>query len=73
MAINSISTHSALFCPSLKKWNDKCDLLLDSFSLSKYFVKISMIYDIYLRDVLFRMLHRKFYINNILVKIRKVI
>ena len=36
---------------SAKKWNDKCNLEIDAFSLSRSFSKISMVDDIYLRYI----------------------
>ena len=54
---------------SQKRWNEKADLDLAPFLLSKSFRFISRIDYIYLRYIQYRTLHRRFYTYNILCKI----
>ena len=47
-----------------KKWNEKADLDLAPFLLSKSLRFISRIENLYLRYIQYRTLHRRFYTNN---------
>ena len=49
----------------------KIDFQLDVFSLKKSFSKIKMFDDVYLRYIQFRTLHRRFFTNNILFKMKQ--
>ena len=52
------------------KWNDKIGETTSIFEFRKSFSKSSMFDDIYLRYIQFRTLHRRFFTNNILHKMR---
>ena len=52
------------------KWNAKVGNVTENFDFKKSFSRISMFDDIYLRYIQFRTLHRRFYTNNILFKMR---
>ena len=52
------------------KWNDKIGETTSTFEFRKSFSKSSMFDDIYLRYIQFRTLHRRFFTNNILHKMR---
>ena len=43
---------------------------IEIFSMRKSFIKINLVDDIYLRYIQFRTLHRRFYTNNILYKMK---
>ena len=53
---------------AVKNWKEKTELEISSFSMSKSFTLNSKIDDIYLRYIQFRTLHRRFFTNNILLK-----
>ena len=53
------------------KWNEKLDFQLNAFSVKRIFSKIKMFDDVYLRYIQFRTLHRRFFTNNILVKMKQ--
>ena len=52
------------------KWNEKLGNVTESFDFKKSFTKLNMFDDIYLRYIQFRTLHRRFFTNNILFKMR---
>ena len=52
---------------AVTKWKEKTELEISSFSMSKSFISNSKI-DEYLRYIQFRTLHRRFFTNNILLK-----
>ena len=53
---------------AVKKWSEKIELDICSFSMRKSFIINSKIDDIYLRYIQFRTLHRRFFTNNLLLK-----
>ena len=53
------------------KWNEKIDFQLDVFSVKKSFSNIKKFDDVYLRYIQFRTLHRRFFTNNILFKMKQ--
>ena len=53
------------------KWNEKLDSQLDTFSFKKSFSRINMFDDVYFRYIQFRTLHRRFFTNNILFKMKQ--
>ena len=53
---------------AVKNWEDKTELVINTFSMSRSFIRNSKIDDIYLRYIQFRTLHRRFFTNNILLK-----
>ena len=52
------------------KWTEKITTRIETFSMRKSFTKINMVDDVYLRYVQFRTLHRRFYTNDILFKMK---
>ena len=52
------------------KWSDKISSRIDFFSMRKSFNKIQMVDDVYLRYIQFRTLHRRFYTNDKLFKMK---
>ena len=52
------------------KWSEKITTRIETFSMRKSFTKINMVDDVYLRYIQFRTLHRRFYTNDILFKIK---
>ena len=63
--------NSSVLENATNKWNEKIDFQLDVFSLKKSFSKIKMFDDVYLRYIQFRTLHRRFFTNNILFKMKQ--
>ena len=53
-----------------QKWKDKTTVKLETFAVRKSFTRNIMTGDIPLRYIQFPTLHRRFYTNNIKVKIR---
>ena len=52
------------------KWSEKITTRIETFSMRKSFTKINMVDDVYLRYIQFRTLHRRFYTEDILFKIK---
>ena len=52
------------------KWTEKITTRIETFSMRKSFTKINMVDDVYLRYIQFRTLHRRFYTNDILFKMK---
>ena len=52
----------------VKNWENKTELEISIFSMSRSFIINSKIDDIYLQYIQFRTLHRRFFTNNILLK-----
>ena len=53
-----------------EKWSDRLTTRKETFSMRKSFIKINLVDDVYLRYIQFRTLHRRFYTNDILYKIK---
>ena len=53
-----------------EKWSGKITSRIEVFSMRKSFSKLNLVDDIYLRYIQFRTLHRRFYTNNILHKMK---
>ena len=53
-----------------EKWSGKITSRIEVFSMRKSFTKINLVDDIYFRYIQFRTLHRRFYTNNILYKMK---
>ena len=53
-----------------ENWNEKLDHRVETFNFRKSFSRISMFDDIYLRYIQFRTLHRRFFTNNLLHKMK---
>ena len=53
-----------------EKWSEKITNRIEIFSMRKSFIKINLVDDINLRYIQFRTLHRRFYTNNILFKMK---
>ena len=52
------------------KWTEKITTTIETFSMRKSFTKINMVDDVYLRYIQFRTLHRRFYTNDILFRMK---
>ena len=65
-----LSKNNSIIENAVSKWNSKVGNIMVHYDLKKSFSKISMFDDIYLRYIQFRTLHRRFYTNNILFKMR---
>ena len=65
-----LSKNNSIIENAVYKWNSKVGNIMVHYDLKKSFSKISMFDDIYLRYIQFRTLHRRFYTNNILFKMR---
>ena len=53
-----------------EKWTAKITTRIETFSMRKSFTKINLVDDIYLRYIQFRTLHRRFYMNDLLHKMK---
>ena len=65
-----LSKNNSIIENVCSKWNAKVGNITETFDFKKSFSKINMFDDIYLRYIQFRTLHRRFFTNNILFKIR---
>ena len=65
-----LSKNNSIIENAVSKWNSKVGNITENYDFKKSFSKISMFDDIYLRYIQFRTLHRRFYTNNILFKMR---
>ena len=53
-----------------EKWSEKLTTRIETFSMRKSFLKINLVDDIYLRYIQFRTLHKRFFTNDILYKMK---
>ena len=65
-----LSKNNSIIENACSKWNAKVGIVTETFVFKKSFSKINMFDDIYLRYIQFRTLHRRFFTNNILFKMR---
>ena len=65
-----LSKNNSIIENACSNWNAKVGNITETFDFRKSFSKINMFDDIYLRYIQFRTLHRRFFINNILFKMR---
>ena len=62
--------NESIITNACEKWSEKITTRIETFSMRKSFIKINLVDDIYLRYIQFRTLHRRFYTNDILYKIK---
>ena len=65
-----LSKNNSIIENACLKWNEKLGNVTATFDFKKSFSKLNMFDDIYLRYIQFRTLHRRFFTNNILFKMR---
>ena len=65
-----LSNNNSIIENAVSKWNSKIGNIMVLYDFKKSFSKISMFDDIYLRYIQFRTLHRRFYTNNLLFKMK---
>ena len=65
-----LSNNNSIIENAVFKWNSKLGDIMVLYDFKKSFSKISMFDDIYLRYIQFRTLHRRFYTNNLLFKMK---
>ena len=65
-----LNRNNSIIEKACNNWNAKVGNITETFDFRRFFSKISMFDDIYLRYIQFRTLHRRFFTNNILFKMR---
>ena len=65
-----LGKYNSIIEKAWENWNEKLDHMVETFGFRKSFSRINMFDDIYLRYIQFRTLHRRFFTNNLLHKMR---